>query len=691
MKRPILYILVPLILGIAASSPVKIPLAYLIFGFAISAVAGLIFLKNRVISHLALYLTVFFLGAACYQNALILPRNHISNFTQDEPKKIFLKGVIVDDPFTADTPYNLKKTSFTFSTANVNQSSGERIGWQNASGLVKVDLYSKSKPSYYFGDELVLEGLISRPVALRNPGLFDYSKYLGIKNIYSVFKVKENFFVEKLKRDSAHFSIRTFPEKWALSLIKAISYRLRRVLREAIDSHFDGYNASFLKAIYIGDRTGLGDDIKDDFIKTGTVHILAISGLHVGLIAGIILAFFGILRVPKRWNLVLTLIFLIFYTFTAGANPPIIRAVAMFFIFVIGYLINRDTDLLNSLSAAALLILLWNPKELFDPSFQLSFISVAGIIVFCPVIDRWFGVGNTPPGNAFGKTRRYVLKSVSISIAAWFGTFPVVAAYFNIISPVAVIANLVIIPILFILTAFSFVFFIASQICSNFSAVLCGLIFIIEQSLFLINQILAQIPLSNFRIPAPSGGFLIIYYCLISLLILPDVIGLNRLKIYKKHIFIGLLCSLNIFVWAHLYKSSGRDLKITFLDVGQGDSIFIRLPQKGNILIDAGTGAEENRFDTGRSVVAPYLWNAAAFEIDAVVVTHFHEDHLGGIIYILKNFKVGCVVDNGAKAGEPGLFITFEESRQNILDNIPEAMRKDLDALSEKAWFFDLS
>ncbi|MFH0763679.1 MAG: DNA internalization-related competence protein ComEC/Rec2, partial [Candidatus Omnitrophota bacterium] len=502
-----------------------------------------------------------------------------------------------------------------------------------------------------FGDELVLEGLLSRPPALRNPGLFDYSKYLAIKNIYSVLKVKENFFVERMASEPtskvAYGNIRGCGG----NPIKAVAYKLRRGLRKAIDSHFDGYYASFLKAIFIGDRTGLGDDIKDDFIKTGTVHVLAISGLHVGLIAGIMLAFFGILRVPKRWNLVLTLIFLIFYTFAAGTNPPIVRAVVMFFIFVIGYLINRDTDLLNSLSAAALLILLWNPKELLDPGFQLSFISVAGIVVFCPVIDRWFGVGNTLPGNASGKIRRYVLKSVSISIAAWLATFPVVAAYFNIVSPAAVIANLVIIPSLFILTAFSSVFFVASQICPLSGAMLSGLILGIEQLLFTINHFLAQIPLSNFRIPAPSEAFFIIYYAFLSLLILPERIELKRYKIYKKHIFIALLLLLNIFVWARPYRSSGRDLKITFLDVGQGDSIFVQLPQKGNILIDGGPGGEENRFDTGRSVVAPYLWNSAVFEIDAVIVTHFHEDHLGGIIYILKNFKVGCVVDSGAGAG----------------------------------------
>jgi len=707
MKRPILYILVPLILGIAASRFFNIPIIYPIVLNAAFIILALLTISNlggylhgrlignlrgylrsykNIFSHTLLYLAVFFLGAACYQNALILPRNHIVNFTQDEPKKIFLKGVIVDDPVTVDTPYDLKKTSFTLKAEAVEDDQGRRGGlnlpygmkWRGTTGLVKVDLYSKGKPGYDFGDELVLEGLISRPVALRNPGLFDYSKYLEIKNIYSVFKVKENFFVERMTSQPPRLTYVNLGG-YTGHLIKAISYRLRRGLRRAIDSHFDGYHASFLKAIFIGDRTGLGDDIKDDFIKTGTVHILAISGLHVGLIAGIILAFFGILRVPKKWNLILTLIFLIFYTFAAGANPPIVRAVVMFLIFVIGYLIQRDTDLLNSLSAAALLILLWNPKELFDPSFQLSFISVAGIIIFCPVIDRWFGVGNTPPGNAFGKTRRYVLKSVSISIAAWLATSPVIAAYFNIISPVAVIANLVIIPALFILTAFSFAFFIASQIFPNFSAMLSGPILIIEQMLFRTNQILAQIPLSNFRIPAPSVAFLIIYYAFVSLLILPEKIELKRSKIYKKHIFIILLLLSNIFIWVHLYRSSGRDLKITFLDVGQGDSVFIRLPQKGNILIDAGPGAEENRFDTGRSVVAPYLWNAAVFEIDAVIITHFHEDHLGGIIYILKNFKVGCVVDNGAKAGDNKIYDEYLEILRQ--KNIRRVIVREEDAI----------
>ncbi|MDP3789821.1 MAG: ComEC/Rec2 family competence protein, partial [Candidatus Omnitrophota bacterium] len=309
-----------------------------------------------------------------------------------------------------------------------------------------------------------------------------------------------------------------------------------------------------MKAIFIGDRTGLGDDIKDDFIKTGTVHILAISGLNVVLIAGIVLAFFGILRIPKRWNLVFTLIFLIFYTFIAAAGPPIVRAVVMFCIFVIGYLIQRDTDLLNSLSAAGLLILLWSPQELFDPSFQLSFISVASIVIFCPVIDRWLGIGGAPPGNLFGRIRLYALKSVSISIAAWLGTSPVIAAYFNIASPVSIIANLIVIPMLFVLTTVSFVFFVGSQISVIFAAGLSGLILAIEQGIFFANHFLSRLPLSNFRIPAPSGVFLITYYLFIFLLILPNKIELKRLKIFKIHIFIVLLLLLNIFVWFGVYQ-----------------------------------------------------------------------------------------------------------------------------------------
>lgn len=662
-KRPILYLAVSFSLGIIFSFHFNIRPFWAILFSACFAMLVLLLSKRRLPSHLSLYLAIFFLGAASYQNSVILPYDHISRFATEEPRKIFIKGVVATDPLTKETFYKQEKASFTVNANSYNEGNG----WKNIEGLVNVDLYAGKGKTVSFGDELILEGLISRPASLKNPGLFNYSRYLEIKGVYAHLKVREDMVFEISGKGSGNH-------------LKLAAYNFRHYIRDTLDKYLEAPYSDFLKAILIGVRSGFDDDIKEDFIKTGTVHILAISGLHVGLIAGAILAFFGLLRVPKRYNLIVTAIFLIFYSFVAGSNPPIIRAVIMFSMLVIGYLINRDSDLLNSLSLAALLILLWNPKEIFDPSFQLSFLSVASIILFAPKIDNLLMANTIKRDSVLKRTEAYLLKGISVSLAAWIGTWPIIASYFNIVSPIAVISNLIVIPALFLITVSSFIFF-PLTIIPNVIAVMFGkYLSVLERTLFFINHYLALFPFSYFRIGAPSIELALLYYALIVILLLHYPIDLKGLKITKNMSVIFILLLFNMLVWKDNLNIARKYLKVTFLDVGHGDSAVIELPKKGSILIDGGSGGREGRFDVGKAVVAPYLWNKGIFTIDIVLVTHFHEDHLGGIIYILKNFNVGCVIDNGAIPDGNGI---YDEYRRAIKEKgIRHVVAGDSDSIA---------
>jgi competence protein ComEC len=652
MKRPILYIAIPLCLGISLSKFFQIPVIYPVIASATFLVVALSWISRErlnapylssAFSHLALYAGIFFFGIAAYQNSILLPIGHISNLTKSGPAKMILQGSIADDPITAETVYRKEKTTFLLNADHYN--TGEK--WETTRGLVMVNVYSDKKPSFDFGDEVILQGALSKITGLKNPGTFDYPKYLAIRGIYSVLKVKDFDVVKKLGSGNS-FNIRS------------LAYKLRRFIRDSLDRHLDGAYAAFMKAILIGDRAGLPPDLKDSFVKTGTVHILAISGLHVGLMAAVLLYFLAICRIPRKANLILTALFLSVYCFTAGASPPIVRAVIIFMIIAAGYIIRRTPDLLNSLSLAAVLILLWNPKELFDPSFQLSFASVAGIIIFTPRLEAILGVYRVRADLFFGKFYSYCLKGVSVSAAAWLASWPIVAAYFNIVSVISAAANLVVVPLLFILIAASLAFLAANLLPGPPAPLLAAGISIVEKFLFTVSSFLAQMPLAYFRAPAPSGAFLLLYYLLLASLLLPKYFTplerasfltgfiLRRTRVYRKHLVLALLVAFNILVWKDVIFSGNKNMRITFLDVGKGDASVVEFPKGGAILIDGGNGPGAGRFDIGKNVVAPFLWNRNIRSLDAVFVTHFHEDHLGGLIYILNNFRVGCVIDNGA-------------------------------------------
>jgi len=632
LKRPILYCAISFCIGITLGN-ISIPILCSVSLCFISIILAAILSKNNILSHIFLYLALIFFGAAYYQNYNILPDNHIANYAAEDGTRVMIKGRIEDDPVVKKAFYGKQKVSFLVqaqelrllrpATFGGEARNDEQDGvfprydnWQKVTGLIKTDVYSDEKPDNLgFGDEIVIAGRLSRPEGLKNPGLFDYSRYLAIKNIYAALSVSENSPVKALSGGRINPVI-----GWA--------YRVRRNIRDAITRYCGKRYSGFLNAILIGERTELDSSITDDFVKTGTVHVIAISGLNIALVAGIFLMIFKLLGIRKKSNLILTSLAIVFYCFVAGSSPPVVRATVVFVIASLGFCLTRESDMLNSLSLAAFLILLANPKELFDPSFQLSFGSVISIISFAPGIEE-----------AFGKRTNYITKSAAVSIAASIGVFPIVARYFNIVSPIAVLANLVIVPALFVLTMASFVFLSLNLV----GAVCClgwmgKILSVLTWATFYINHLFAQIPLSYIRIPAPSPFFIFAYYAILAYIFFGKT---------RKYVSIVVLIVLSISVWTGDLSYNGRQLRIVFLDVGKGDSAIVQFPVSGTMLVDGGSGGVEGMADTGKSVVAPYLWNNGIRRLDAVVVTHFHEDHLGGLLYILENFKVGCVIDNG--------------------------------------------
>lgn len=630
-KRPFVYITSAFACGIFFGSLSGIPLFHSFILSSSFVALAITFSKNRILSHVNLYLALFFLGILFYRNSSILPVDHVSNFLAQKDEETALSGVVSDDPVIGESFYGREKTTFILDVSAIKKDGR----WRGAKGLVMVYMYNEGR-TFHYGDEVVLEGILSGPHSLKNPGLFDYSKYLAVKNIYAILKVAPNGLAETLKINRRN-------------AITGFAYKLRHKIMKLLDRYLSADSSGFLKAILVGDRSALNRSIEDDFVKTGTVHILSVSGQHVGLLAVLSLAIFAFFRIPYKARIVSTALIVIFYALLAGSNPPIVRAAVMFFVFALGAVLGRRSDIFNSLAVAAFLLLAYNPKELFDPSFQLSFLSILAIAVLSPGIDGMVKLGQKGARSFWIKMKLYGLKGLSVSLAAWLGMAPIVAGYFNITSPIAIIANIVMIPVIFALFIAIVPFLILGAITPFMACWPACLLEVITKTLFFVNHRLAELPLACFRVPAPGALFLLAYYSTLALLFLPKI-KIAKMEIGKREIFAAVLMIANIMVWDGIFHDGDKTLKVTFLDVGQGDSCLLQFPAGENILIDGSSGGEEEKFDIGKSVIAPYLWNQGIYRIDAVIVTHFHEDHLGGLIYILNNFKIGCVIENGIMA-----------------------------------------
>ena len=588
---PLLFIALSFCSGIFLSGFFKIPVLYPFLLSSVFLLAALYFSKKAALAHIGLYAAFLFLGAASYQNAHLLPPGHIYNLISEDPRKVIVGGMIADDPVADSTPYGIR-TRFTLMVDRIKD--GEAV--LASTGLITVTDRSDPPNRFSFADEVLLEGAISRPYGLKNPGLFDYARYLDIWNIYGILKVKRVIPVDPVNVPFRHSAKR----KGLVGKIKAAAYSVRGAVRGLLSRYVDEPYCGFLKAILIGDRSGLENAIKDDFVKTGTVHMIAISGLNVGLIAAILLMFFRLIRMPKRMCIILTVPIIIIYSFVAGSGAPIVRAVIIFCIASFGYLAGRQTDMMNSLSAAALIILLRNPKALFDPGFQLSFISVASMIAITPRINAIMKIKPPKNNSVIGRMKSYAISGASVSVAAWIGTWPVVASYFNIISPVAIFANLVMVPMLSVLTALSMAFMLAAPMCSLVANFMGCSLETVTKGLFFVNHMFAGIPYSYFMIPAPSIAVTVLYYGTVFLWLSPPSAVFRKLNIDKKKALIAALLVFNIFAWKNVIAAGRFPGSITFLDVGQGDSAFVEFPGGGNMLVDAGSAGEGGSFDTGR-------------------------------------------------------------------------------------------
>jgi len=660
MTRPVTPLLIALMTGILCSSlfpipdtPAQLVLVSLLLLILLTGVT-----KRDSALPILLPLS-FFLVGILNMNMYLRPhtdRDHIKNYAVNE--KLTIEGVISDNP-----QVSLDRTELVVSSSRVVRN-GEYIP---ASGRLLLNIGEPYR--FHYGEVIRFTTRLRIPHNFANPGGFDYERHLRYKGILVRGFVNDASGIVVLRSETGN-PLRTMME------------RFRDRIRTSIQQTAPSIEGKIIQAMILGEQKEIPRETMDRFNRTGTTHIIAISGFNIGIVA--VFTLFALrlfLRSSEylllRWNRVtistsFAILVVILYTFIAGSGISVVRASIMVVLFMVAILINRERDLYNTLALAAFLILAVSPPSLFDISFQLSFAAVASLLFLMPRLTALLPPPISLDSSGLGKKAwllylmnkalRTLILFCLATLSATLGTLPLILLYFNRLSLITLAANLLVVPILGVIAIpFSLLIVLAVPISPALTHFIVQVSeALVRISLFIVEE-LAALPWASVYVATPTVPEMVAFYCLlISLAFLLDAwnkkrSGLppgKRAVVWKIMVVsVILFFTFNTILFHARDLHSGR-LVFTALDVGQGSATLIRFPNGQRMLVDGG-GFFDDSFDVGKYVLAPFLWHEKINRVDTVVLTHPHPDHLQGLLFILENFRVREVWTNGDEPDSP--------------------------------------
>lgn len=497
-----------------------------------------------------------------------------------------------------------------------------RLGDQAVRGKILVQFFGAA-PGVRYGSHVRVKGVLENPSGRRNPAGFDHRQYLWSRDAYAILRAEQ---LTDLGPDTSRFG------GWIYRLKNHLASRLAAVLKES--------EAAFAGALLLGDRAHLDPSFKQALVRTGTMHLFAISGLHVGLVSFFIYQLLQLLRVRECPKVLMMMLFLWVYCLLAGANPPVLRATIMTSVFLLGRLLYRSSSVLNTLGLAGFLILFWNPLQLEAAGFQLSFLAVAGMVILTP---RFFSSRDFKKlrSSRFSDRAFFHLKSLAVvSIIAWAVTIPLAIHVFHRVHLLSPLLTLALLPFVFVLCILFLCFSVFSFLPSGILSVFSGPISLCVQAMSGIVTAFDAVS----HLGMASRAWLLGTWCLAY----GGIFLISRSREIKHHgirLALILLCVYNcIFLDQAVAQAGEPSYRITFFDVGQGDSIFFEFPGGGNLLVDTGSPSSDGKSEY---VITPYLNSRGVEKIDAVVISHPQYDHSGALLPLLRDFEIGLLLGNG--------------------------------------------
>ena len=453
MRRPLVISAVFYTIGILAAYRFQLSLFWLNGLAAAGVLLGFLCLKNQKAFCIVFSCFVFFLGMAALRNAVTISKTDISRFVEwSSTKPYVVRGFIAHKPLLKD-----HKATFLFQTQFIKSADV----FTSCSGQILVSL--KTKQGFVYAEELILRG------QLRQLQFFGRGVRLRMQ----------------VKTDADCLRLRTIKGFWLKRCALALADKMEQLIFRYIPSPVAG----ILDAMILGEKRHLPGFINTLMMKTGTLHILVVSGFNVGIVSLISWMILKSLRVPRPWRYGLMIICLVLYCFMTGACTPVVRATIMASCYILGILARKEPDIHNSFALAWLFILLWNPLQLFEAGFQLSFASVAALIYAYPKLRAICRIRSLRH-----KVLKFLAEAFLVSFSCWMATAGLIIHYFQIFSPVTVLANIGIVPLATLITLCGFCFMGIASVCPALAPVFANTCILGAMLLIKANALLSSLP-----------------------------------------------------------------------------------------------------------------------------------------------------------------------------------------------------
>ncbi|HUE83456.1 MAG TPA: ComEC/Rec2 family competence protein [Pyrinomonadaceae bacterium] len=726
--RPLLQLAAALALGILAAKLISLPfVAPLVCGGFAFVAASFAFLKNCVAPATILVTITFFAAGASLQS---LENRTVS----DERIKQLLeqKVITVGDPVEITgvlrrapevTPQGLY-LELEVETLSLRNSESVAPG----TVMLFAPIPEPERQLEYdglelrYGARLRVMTALDRAEKFRNPGVSSFVDYLDQKGFDATGVIKSPLLIERLEDESVFL-----PLAWL--------YKWRRILEQQMHAILSRQTAGVLDAALLGNRHFLSRPVAERFREGGTFHVLVISGLHISFIGGVMFLLARRITDNRALQFALSATVLWGYALVVGAESSVVRAALMFTTVTFAPVVARRRDSLNALGGAAIVLLIVQPGDLFNPSFQLTFLSVLAISAFAwPLLSGMAEIGNwrptsitpSPPRCAswlrnlsellFWSERqwqremaeynysyrlfkaplatileryrlqrfiRYAFGAIVVSASVQLFLLPLLVIYFHRVSFASLLLNIWVGAGITVLAALALVALIVEQLSAAFATPIIALANIVGHLTIHSVDLFGAIGMSSLRVPEYSGFASMIYFFYFLLLaLLTHVLSRWRPFLTKSHgsrwrrvgLVQGIAASI---ILLHPFSSAGTndELRVDFLDVGQGDSILVSMPDGTTLLVDGGgrpdflMGLEADeakifrpdRRGIGEAVVSEFLWHRGLDTVDYILATHAHADHIDGLSDVARNFRVRAALVGRSPQGDPE-YLSFSEA-----------------------------